>query len=109
MQFPGYWVVPKDTGGLTLISATFDETELDPATNWKQAWQNQSAEAGRKGFVGLERALSYAAEALATQAGRPLSQSELERAVRFSPAWTNDRCEVPSLAHLTAASSASQP
>jgi hypothetical protein len=100
MQFPGYWVVLKDAGGVSLISATFDETELDPATNWKQAWQNESDEFGAKGYVGLEMALSFSAETLAAQAGHPLRSADLARALQFTPVWTDDRCEIASLSQL---------
>ena len=39
MKFPGYWV-SVDSGKAVLERTVFDETELDPATNWKEAWQN---------------------------------------------------------------------
>lgn len=104
MQFPGYWVVLKEAGGVSLISETFDETELDPATNWKQAVQNECDEFGAKGYVELEMALSFAAETLAAQAGHPLSAADLERALQFTPVWTDDRCEIASLSQLIGAS-----
>ncbi len=100
MQFPGYWVILNDDGSVSLRSAVFDETELDPATNWKEAWQNQSEDVGYKGFVGLEPALAFVAKALAAKAGATLSDADLERAMRFEPNWNGDRCDIPSLAHF---------
>ena len=78
----------------------FDETELDPATNWKQAWQNQDGEAQCKGYVDLGAALTFAAQVLAASEGRSLGQSEGELASRFDPTWAGDRCEIRSLSHL---------
>jgi hypothetical protein len=43
MRFPGYWI-KKENGELTLARRSFDETELDPATNWKTALQNQEGD-----------------------------------------------------------------
>jgi len=43
MRFPGYWI-KKENGELTLARCSFDETELDPATNWKTALQNQEGD-----------------------------------------------------------------
>jgi hypothetical protein len=63
MRFPGYWV-SSDSGRVVLEKTVFDETELDPATNWKQAWQNQDAEALHKGYVDLDAALAFAAQVL---------------------------------------------
>ncbi len=57
MKFPGYWVSTTDDGA-TIQRTTFDETELDPATNWKEAWQNQDKGTSR-GFVELKDALVF--------------------------------------------------
>jgi hypothetical protein len=81
-------------------ASVFDETELDPATNWKQAWQNQDSAAPSKGYVELSAALTYAAQVLAAAEGRNLSQLEIELASRFDPNWVEDRCEIQSLSSL---------
>lgn len=99
MKFPGYWV-SVDSGKAVLERTVFDETELDPATNWKQAWQNQDREARCKGYVDLGAALTFAAQGLAAAEGRSMSQSESELASRFDPTWVGDRCEIQSLSSL---------
>jgi len=99
MKFPGYWI-SVDSANNVLERAVFDETELDPATNWKQAWQNQEGEARCMGYVDLAAALKYAAQVLAAAEGRSLGQSEIELASRFDPTWVGDRCEIQSLASL---------
>jgi hypothetical protein len=99
MKFPGYWV-SADSAKIVLERTVFDETELDPATNRKQAWQNQDGEARCKGYVDLAAALTYAAQVLASAGGRSLGQSEIELASRFDPTWVGDRCEIQSLASL---------
>jgi hypothetical protein len=99
MKFPGYWI-SVDSANIVLERAVFDETELDPATNWKQAWQNQDGEARCMGYVDLAAALKYAAQVLAAAEGRSLGQSEIELASRFDPTWVGDRCEIQSLASL---------
>jgi hypothetical protein len=99
MKFPGYWV-SAIAEGLWLEKTTFDETELDPATNWKQAWQNQDGEGQVKGHVDLHEALISAATLLARQAGRPLSRSDLDGVIHFAPVWQANRCKIQSLSHL---------
>ena len=59
MKIPGYWV-EKSTEGVSLTRTLFDETELDPATDWKEAWQNQDPDATVRGYVPIEAALSHA-------------------------------------------------
>jgi hypothetical protein len=99
MRFSGYWVsVVK--GNALFERTTFDDTELDPETNWKQAWQNQEAESQHKGYLDLDAALISAALYLAKAAGVTLTQADLEQAIRFDPVWQNDRCEIQSLAEL---------
>ena len=100
MQFPGFWVLPNKKGGITLVRTIFDETDLDPATNWKQAWQNQDDEALCKGYVDLTAALWIAAQMLSAAAGRTLGQAEKDLATRFNPIWVGDRCEIQSLSGL---------
>lgn len=96
MQFPGYWV-SVESNKATLLRTTFDETDLDPATNWKQAWQNQDAATTVKGFVELKAALLFAVEAIAYATGHVLSEAQIEQAIKFEPEWVEDRCEVQSL------------
>lgn len=102
MKLPGYWVF-MNAGKVVLQKATFDETELDPATQWKQAWQNQDDKGEAKGYVHLGDALVSAASLLASTVGRPLSREELDQVARFEPAWHCDRCEISSLTHLLSA------
>ena len=99
MKFPGYWV-SVGSGKAVLERTVFDETELDPATNWKQAWQNQDGEARCKGYVDLEAALWFAAQMLSAAESRTLGQAEKELATRFNPMWVGDRCEIQSLSCL---------
>lgn len=99
MNFPGYWVYMSE-GKVFLERGTFDETELDPATNWKQAWQNQAAESQAMGYVELETALTSAATLLAGASGLTLSQTDLDQALHFDPVWQGDRCEIESISHL---------
>lgn len=87
-------------GKVLLERATFDETELDPATNWKQVWQNQAAESQVKGYVELETALISAATSLARSSGLTLSQADLQQAACFDPVWQSDRYEIQSLSHI---------
>ncbi len=99
MKFPGYWVSMGE-GKVMLERTILDETELDPATNWKQAWQNQAVESQVKGYVELEAALISAATSLARASGLTLSQADLHQAARFEPVWESDRNEIQSLSHL---------
>jgi hypothetical protein len=100
MKYPGYWVA-KENHGVSISRYTFDETELDPATQWTQAWQNQDPEALAIGYLSLEAAQIAAAQLLAKSEGvPPLSQSESERARRFEPTWDGDRCEIASLSKI---------
>ena len=99
MNFPGYWV-SANAGSAFLKKTTFDETELDPATNWKQTWQNQDRESPLKGYVDLDAALISAAALLANVENRSLRQSDLDKVVRYEPIWQIDDCEIRSLSHL---------
>jgi hypothetical protein len=99
MKFPGYWVSMGE-GKIFLESTTFDETELDPATNWKRAWQSQAVESQVNGYVELESALISADTSLAKAAGVVLTQADLDQATRFEPVWKDDRYEIQSLSHL---------
>lgn len=99
MKFPGYWVSVQQAK-VVLERTTFDETDLDPETNWKQTWQNQDGKALCKGYVELGEALIFAAQALAAAEGRAISHSESELASRFNPSWVGDCCEIQSLSWL---------
>lgn len=99
MKFPGYWV-HVEQGKAVLERTTFDETELDPATGWKQAWQNQDAEAPTKGFIELKEALACAAQKIASASGHSLSQAEMDQVGRLDLDWAGDRYEIQSLDHL---------
>ena len=99
MKFPGYWV-SMDEGNVFLERTTFDETELDPATNWKHAWQNQDVESRINGYMELDAALISAATSLASAAGLTLNKTDLDQAILFDPVWQSDRCEIQSLSHL---------
>ncbi len=99
MKFPGYWVLTY-TGKVLLKRATLDEAELDPATNWKQAWQNQVDESLVKGYVELEDALISVATSLAKAEGRIHGPAETGQAIRCSPDWHGDQCEIQLLSEV---------
>ena len=99
MKFTGYWVLVEQHKA-SLVRTTFNETDLDPATNWKQAWQNQDTTTATKGFVELTTALLYAAQALALASGHLLSQSDADQASKFDPEWIGDHCEIQSLSKM---------
>lgn len=75
MRFGGYWVVLSEDKA-TLTRTSFDETELDPATGWKEAWQNQEHDGPAKGYVEMEGALLCAAEHLAKLEGIPMPDAK---------------------------------
>ena len=102
MKFSGYWVTVEQNKA-TLERTTFDETELDPATNWKQAWQNQDTTTPTKGFVELSAAFLYAAQALASAKHYALNHLEADQASKFEPDWIGDQCEIQSLSKLLGA------
>lgn len=99
MKFPGYWV-SMSSGKALLERTTFDETDLDPATNWKQAWQNEDESSTCNGFVELREALIFVAKLLSTAEGRTLSQEKIEKIVLFEPKWINDSCKIQSISEL---------
>jgi hypothetical protein len=55
MKMPGYWVSKTDEG-VSLTQTVFDETELDPATQWREAYQNQDPDVPVRGYVAIEAA-----------------------------------------------------
>ena len=64
MQFSGYLITYKDIY-ITLDHYTFDETELTPESNWKEAWQNIDSDAGVWGYVEIQAAIRQAAKLIA--------------------------------------------
>ena len=58
MKMPGYWVEQTEVG-VSLTRTVFDETDLDSATGWKEAWQNQDPQVTVRGYVAIEAALAY--------------------------------------------------
>jgi hypothetical protein len=99
MKYQGYWV-SIDSGKTVLERTVFDETELDPSTNWKQVWQNQDGATQSRGYVDLDAALSCAVRLLAAAEGRAIGHAEIELATKFDPKWVDDRCEIQSLSCL---------
>ncbi|MFH1493515.1 MAG: hypothetical protein ABIG70_01810 [Pseudomonadota bacterium] len=96
MQFPGYWV--KDANGKVIIrTATFDETELDPQTNWKEAWQHQDADSSIKGFVETGKALAHAARLIARNQGQEISDTEILALQSVPPLFQGGKCELQNL------------
>ena len=64
MQFSGYLITYKDIY-ITLDHYTFDETELTPESNWKEAWQNIDSDAGVWGYVEIQAAIRQVAKLIA--------------------------------------------
>lgn len=96
MQFPGYWV--EATNDKVIVrTATFDETELDPQTNWKEAWQNQDPASAIKGFVETGKALAHAARLVARNQGQEISDVEI-LTLQSAPSLFHDgKCELQNL------------
>lgn len=69
MKYPGYEVAVVD-GKVIIAHATFDETDLDPGTNWTETWQSQDQSSNTFGYVNLETALATVAR-LISGAGSP--------------------------------------
>lgn len=61
MKLSGYWV-KKENGRVMIERTVFDETELDPKTDWKEAWQNSDTSVSIRGYVDKDRALSCASD-----------------------------------------------
>lgn len=99
MKFPGYWV-SMSSGKVLLERTTFDETDLDPATNWKQAWQNEDASSTCNGFVELREALIFAAKLLSTAEERTLSKDEIAKIVLIAPQWIKDSFQISTISQL---------
>jgi len=58
MRFAGYWI-EETTRKIIVKPSWFDETELDPETEWKMAWQNSDPEASLRGFIQIADAREY--------------------------------------------------
>jgi len=99
MQFPGYWVY-EDEGKVVLKETTFDETELDPATNWKQAFQNQDPESPSKGYVNESEALACAARLLARRQGVELSDADVAKFLARNSLFEGGKCYLGTLDEL---------
>jgi hypothetical protein len=99
MKFDGFWVAEKD-GKIVIQRSEFDETELDPATGWTQAWQNQDADATAKGFLGAAAAVACAARLIARNQSVTISDAEVTALQDVAPVFQNGYCEIESLAEL---------
>jgi hypothetical protein len=99
MKFPGWWVIGEGED-VRMVATRFDDTELDPATKWMEAWQNQEEGALVKGFVMHEPALAFAAHCLAAREGRALLGDEERRAMRVASALTGVDLKFRTLAEL---------
>lgn len=101
MQFPGYWVF-REENKVIIITHVFDETELDPDTGWKEAWQNRDPGGDCKGFVENRAAVSYAAKTLAKLEGKALSAQDLEQIWHHELQLVDGRGEFSSVSEMTA-------
>lgn len=99
MRLSGYRVYSQ-TDKVLIEKTTFDETELDPATGWKQAWENQDVDGQVKGYVELVEALISAAKMFVKDSGRTLSHADLDCVRRINPVWQSERFEINSLNEL---------
>ena len=77
MQLFGYWVTNKVTY-ITIDHATFDETELTPESNWKEAWQNIDSDARIWGFIEIQAAIRQAAKLIAEINKIKLTEIEID-------------------------------
>jgi hypothetical protein len=77
MQLFGYWVTYKVTY-ITIDHATFDETELSPESNWKEAWQNIDSAAEIWGFIEIQAAIRQAAKLIAEINKIKLTEIEID-------------------------------
>jgi len=100
MKFDGFWVFEAD-GKVVLESGVFDDTELDPATNWTEAWQNQDADAAAKGFVGVAPAVTHAARLLARSQSAEVSEEQIAAIQRTASIFQGGRCAVSNLEDLS--------
>jgi hypothetical protein len=99
MEFPGWWVIGEGEV-VQMLATRFDDTELDPATNWMEAWQNQQEDALVKGFVLSKPALTFAAHCLAAREGRTLSEEDKRRAAQVATLLTGEDLKFRTLAEL---------
>lgn len=96
MRFGGVWVSLQD-GKVVLQQTSFDDTELDPASQWKQAWQNQDPTGTSRGFVDLDDALACA-ESMLSRLAAPVATGSTAPA--HIPRFVEGRCEIGSLEEL---------
>jgi hypothetical protein len=99
MQFPGYWVT-EDNGKVIIRTATFDETELDPDTDWKEAWQNQDPTSNPRGYIKTDQALIHAAHLLAHSTGQQISEEEILAMVNVPPLMQQGQCKLENFEHF---------
>ena len=105
MRFSGYWVY-EDDGQVVLKRADFDDTELDPDTDWQQAWQNQDPASAAKGYLRESDALACAALLLAHGQAVALSDGDIAE-IQAGPALFSDgQCRIGSLDELRLLSAA---
>jgi hypothetical protein len=83
MRMPGYWV-SRTEEGVSLTKTVFDETDLDPATHWREAYQNQDPDVPVRGYVSIEAALACARQLL------PEVESATEIDVRQLPLFDDE-------------------
>ena len=100
MKFDGFWVFEAD-GKVVLESSVFDDTELDPATHWTEAWQNQDADAPAKGFVGMAPAVAHAARLLARSQSAEISDEQIASIQHTASIFQGGRCAVSNLEDLS--------
>ncbi len=99
MKFSGHWVYEEE-GKVVLELGVFDETDLDPETDWKQAWQNQDPLSLAKGFVVEADAVACAAKLIAKSQGIDLSAAEIA-AIQNKPSFYQDeKCRIGTLDEL---------
>ena len=73
MKFPGYWVI-RNSEGVKIQKYEFDETELSPESDWKEAWENEGFPGIRWGGLSLDTALAEAGKMLRT----PFDEAEVK-------------------------------
>lgn len=93
----GFHVIQQSSVGAHHV---FDETDLDPATNWKRAWQNEDAASSCNGFVDLRDAMIFAAQLASVAEHQTLDQEKINKIVFFEPEWTSNTCQIYSISQF---------
>lgn len=99
MRFPGHWVY-EHNGKVVLEQGVFDDTDLDPDTNWQQAWQNQDPESPAKGYLVESEAVACAARLLAGIQAIELSDADIIEIQTRPSFYQDDKCEIGTLDEL---------